>query len=106
MWLVVDMLLFYLRSTSLNQLIKHYYFNNTSHGGSAGNGGQNSVGQYVNGTISGDHCRPLMRLCQRSMMWKLGLGDAYFQQTIMNKLNEKIAMKSSATMKQMTTIWR
>jgi hypothetical protein len=70
---------------SLNQLIKHFYFNNTNHGGSAGNGGKNSVGQYVNGTISGDHCRPLMRLCQRSMMWKLGLADAYFQHAIIDK---------------------
>jgi hypothetical protein len=68
---------------SLNQLIKHFYFNNTNHGGSAGNGGKNAVGQYDNGTISGDHCRPLMRLCQRSIMWKLGLGDAYFR-NIMN----------------------
>jgi hypothetical protein len=64
---------------AFNQLIKHFYFNNTNHGGSAGNGGKNSCGQYENGTISGDHCRPLMRLCQRTIMWKLGLGDAYFQ---------------------------
>jgi hypothetical protein len=61
---------------SLNQLIKHFYFNNTNHGGS------NAVGQYDNGTISGDHCRPLMRLYQRSIMWKLGLGDAYFCNSI------------------------
>jgi hypothetical protein len=64
---------------AFNQLIKHFYFNNTNHGGSAGNGGKNAAGQYVNGTISGDHCRPLMRLCQRTIMWKLGLADAYFE---------------------------
>jgi hypothetical protein len=63
----------------LNQLLKHYYFNNTNHGGSSGNGGKNNAGLYTNGVISGDHCRPLMRLCQRSIMWKLGLGDAYFE---------------------------
>jgi hypothetical protein len=67
---------------SLNQLIKHFYFNNTNHGGSAGNGGKNAVGKFDNGTISGDHCRPLMRLCQRSIMWKLGLGDAYFRTSV------------------------
>jgi hypothetical protein len=67
---------------SLNQLIKHFYFNNTNHGGSAGNGGKNAVGQYVNGIISGDHCRPLMRLCQRSIMWKLDLGNAYFRNNL------------------------
>jgi hypothetical protein len=64
---------------SLNQMLKHYYFNNTNHGGSAGNGGKSGSGLYINGTISGDHCRPLMRLCQRSMMWKLGFGDTYFE---------------------------
>jgi hypothetical protein len=80
---------------ALNQLLKHYYFNNTNHGGSAGNGGKNSVGLYVNGTICGDHCRPLMRLCQRSMMWKLGLGDAYFQKTMSN-CEEQQDLSSSA----------
>ena len=64
---------------SLNQLLKHYYFNNTNHGGSSGNGGKDVSGIYSNATESGDHCRPLMRLCQRSMMWKLGYGDAYFE---------------------------
>jgi hypothetical protein len=64
---------------SLNQLLKHYYFNNTNHGGAAGNGGKNSVRLYKKGVISGNHCRPLMLLCQRSIMWKLGIGDAYFQ---------------------------
>jgi hypothetical protein len=59
---------------SLNQLLKHYYFNNTNHGGSVGNGGKS------NGSIlSGDHCRPLLKLCKRSLMGKLGFGDTYFQ---------------------------
>jgi hypothetical protein len=64
---------------ALNQLLKHYYFNNTNHGGSPGNGGKNQEGKYTNGMIGGDHCCPLMRLCQRSLMWKLGLGDKYFK---------------------------
>jgi hypothetical protein len=63
---------------SLNQLLKHYYFNNTNHGGSKGNGGKDVDGDYKNTTIIGDHCRPLMKLCQRTIMWKLGLGDSYF----------------------------
>jgi hypothetical protein len=29
---------------SLNQLLKHYYFNNTNHGGAAGNGGKMQLG--------------------------------------------------------------
>jgi hypothetical protein len=64
---------------SMNQLLKHYYFNNTNHGGSNGNGGKDSNGLYSNGTISGEHCLPLMRFCQRFLMWKLGLGDDYFE---------------------------
>jgi hypothetical protein len=64
---------------SLNQLLKHYYFNNTNHGGAAGNGGKTKDGKYINGVISGEHCRPLMQLCQRSIMWKLGVGDLYFE---------------------------
>jgi hypothetical protein len=65
---------------SLNQLLKHYYFNNTNHGGAAGNGGKSNTGMYTNGVISGDHCRPLMLLCQRSIMWKLGIGTKYFEE--------------------------
>jgi hypothetical protein len=67
--------------------LKHYYFNNTNHGGAAGNGGKNINGLYTNGVISGDHCRPLMRLCQRSIMWKLGMGQHYFEE---NALKESI----------------
>jgi hypothetical protein len=52
---------------SLNQLLKHYYFNNTNHGGAAGNGGKNNVGLYTNGVLSGDHCRPLM-LCAKDLL--------------------------------------
>jgi hypothetical protein len=66
---------------SLNKLIKHYYYNNTNHGGSYGNGGKDENGSYTKGSISGQHCYPLMRFCQRFMMWKLGHGDAYFQDT-------------------------
>jgi hypothetical protein len=64
---------------SLNKLIKHYYYNNTNHGGSYGNGGKDDNGKYSKGTITGQHCLPLMRFCQRFMMWKLGHGDRYFQ---------------------------
>jgi hypothetical protein len=64
---------------SLNQLLKHYYFNNTNHGGAAGNGGKGTNGLYSNGVISGDHCRSLMLLCQRSIMWKLGVANSYFK---------------------------
>jgi hypothetical protein len=63
---------------ALNQMIKHYYFNNTNHGGSLGNGGKDQNGKFRNKVISGEHCLPLMRLCQRKLMWILGLGDAYF----------------------------
>jgi hypothetical protein len=64
---------------SLNKLLKHYYYNNTNHGGSYGNGGKDQHGNYTKGTITGQHCYPLMRFCQRFMMWKLGHGDIYFQ---------------------------
>jgi hypothetical protein len=59
-------------------MIKHYYVNNTNHGGSLGNGGKDADGKFGNKVVSGDNCLPLMRLCQRALMWKLGLGDAYF----------------------------
>ena len=36
---------------ALNQLLKHFYFNNTNHGGDCGNGGLKK-----DGTISGYHC--------------------------------------------------
>lgn len=77
---------------SLNQLLKHYYFNNTNHGGAAGNGGKNCTGQYTNAVISGDHCRPLMLLCQRSIMWKLGVGDSYFKGMQIEKKNNLLDM--------------
>jgi hypothetical protein len=75
---------------SLNQLLKHYYFNNTNHGGACGNGGKNHDGLYTNGVISGNHCRPLMLLCQGSIMWKLGIasGDAYFENISTRTINE------------------
>lgn len=55
---------------ALNQKLKHFYFNNTNHGGCAGNG---------NGSmLTNDHVKPLTRMCQRFLLWKLGLGDFYF----------------------------
>ncbi|CAB9529733.1 hypothetical protein SEMRO_2605_G332420.1 [Seminavis robusta] len=70
---------------AMNQKLKHFYFNNTNHGGCAGS----SNGDM----IRGDHVRPLMRMCQRSLMWRLGHGDAFFEtQTITatgdNKCND------------------
>jgi hypothetical protein len=50
---------------SLNQLLKLYYFNNTNHGGTAGNGEKSNFSQYTNEVLSEDHCHPLMLLCQR-----------------------------------------
>jgi hypothetical protein len=64
---------------SMNKLIKHYYYNNTNHGGSYGNGGRDENGDYSKATITGQHCYPLMRFCQRFLMWKLGYGDAFFE---------------------------
>jgi hypothetical protein len=72
----------------LNLLLKHYYFNNTNHGGAADNGDKKSVGQYTNEVISGDHCRSRMLLCQRSIMWKLGVGDSYFKDMKINRKNK------------------
>ena len=53
---------------ALNQKLKHFYFNNTNHGGSCGNE-----------MLRGDHVKPLMRMCQRFIMWRLGLGTSFFQ---------------------------
>jgi hypothetical protein len=78
---------------SMNQLLKHYYFNNTNHGGSNGNGGKDAEGEFTKSTIIGDHCRPLMKLCQRTIMWKLGLGDSYFQ----SKLSQATESNSSVS---------
>jgi hypothetical protein len=77
---------------SLNQLLKHFYFNNTNHGGAAGNGGKSIDGEYTNEIISKDHCRPLLQLCQRSIMWKLGIGDTYFEGL------SNFAIKSTSTL--------
>jgi hypothetical protein len=74
----------------LNQLLKHYYFNNTNHGDAAGNGGKSNAGQYTKEVISGYHCRPLMQLCQRSIMWKLGIGDQYFEDNGTSESNGNI----------------
>jgi hypothetical protein len=84
----------------LNQLLKHYYFNNTNHGGASGIGGKNSVGLYTNGVISGNHCRPLMLLCQRSVMWKLGIGDAFFEELY----SETVTMEEVCNHEQITSI--
>jgi hypothetical protein len=67
---------------SLNKLIKHFYYNNTNHGGSNGNGGKDELGNCTKATLSGQHCYPLMRFCQRFMMWTLGYGDKYFERVI------------------------
>ena len=55
---------------ALNQKLKHFYFHNTNHGGCTGNAGE---------MLRGDHVRPLMRMCQRFIMWRLGFGTAFFQ---------------------------
>jgi hypothetical protein len=55
---------------AMNQKLKYFYFHNTNHGGC---GGKHA------GALSGDHVLPLMRLMQRSIMWDLGLGDAFFR---------------------------
>lgn len=56
---------------ALNQKLKHCHFNNTNsctnHGGNQGN--------KHGGVASGEHALPLMKLCQRSAMWKLGLDE-------------------------------
>jgi hypothetical protein len=75
---------------SLNKLIKHYYYYNTNHGGSNGNGGKDENGKYTKGTVSGQHCYPLMRFCQRFMMWKLGYGDKYFKQVMRRDLHMEV----------------
>jgi hypothetical protein len=53
---------------TLNQMLKHFYFNNTNHRGAYGNGGKSADGTYSQIIVCGDHCRPLMRLCQRTLM--------------------------------------
>jgi hypothetical protein len=75
---------------SLNKLIKHYYYNNTNHGGSNGNGGKDENDKYTNGTLREQHCYPLMRFCQRFMMWKLGYGDKYFKQVMRKDLHMEV----------------
>ena len=55
---------------NLNKKIKHYYFHNTNHGGCVG------VGEEA---TKGDHVKPLILMLQRSHLWHLGIGDAYFQ---------------------------
>jgi hypothetical protein len=57
-----------------------------------GNGGKDAHGDYTKGTISGQHCLPLMRFCQRFIMWKLGYGIAYFNNLRKNSifLNETL----------------
>ena len=55
---------------ALNQKTKHYYFNNTNHGGNQGN--------KNGGMVCGNHLLPIMKMWQRWYMWRLGLGDAFF----------------------------
>lgn len=55
---------------AMNQKLKHFYFNDTNHRGCGGN---------KNGAVVSDnHVLPLVRMCQRFVMWKLGIGDAFF----------------------------
>ena len=58
---------------ALNQLLKQFYFNNTNHGGCQGNS--------KSAMVVGEHCKPLIRLCQRRIMWLLGLGQQFFEGT-------------------------
>ena len=53
----------------LNKKLKNYYFHNTNHGGCCGGHGQQ---------IRGDHVLPLMKMCQRNVLWKLGHAGEYF----------------------------
>ena len=53
----------------LNKKLKNYYFHNTNHGGCCGGHGQQ---------IRGDHVLPLMKMCQRNILWKLGHAEEYF----------------------------
>lgn len=64
----------------MNQKLKHHYFNNTNHGGCGGN--------KSGAMISGDHCRLLIRMCQRFVVWKLGIGDDFF-------MSKGIALKTT-----------
>jgi hypothetical protein len=89
---------------SFNQLLKHYYFNNTNHGGSLGNGGKDQNGEYSHGTVSGDHCYPLMRLCQRNIMWKLGLGDTYFENLYPKEITDNNQMEVEQNNQQETLL--
>lgn len=54
---------------AMNQKLKHFHFSDTNHGGCGRNAGE---------MLAGDHVCPLMRMCQRFIVWKLGLGDAFF----------------------------
>ena len=64
---------------ALNQKIKHFYFHNTNHGGSKGNGGKSADEPIV---VTGDHIKPIMRMLSRYIiiLWRLGLGDIFFLQ--------------------------
>ena len=54
---------------ALNQKIKQFYLKNTNHGGFTGKGETATIGE---------HMMPIMRMFQRFIMWKSGLGQAYF----------------------------
>jgi hypothetical protein len=55
---------------AMNKKLKYFYFHNTNHGGCGGR---------KPGALSGDHVLPLMRLMQRSILWTIGWGDAFFR---------------------------
>jgi hypothetical protein len=65
---------------AMNQKLKYFYFHNTNHGGC---GGRQA------GALSGDHVLPLMRLMQRSILWDLGLGDAFFRSDLATTFQKK-----------------
>jgi hypothetical protein len=64
----------------MNQKLKYFYFHNTNHGGCGGR---------QPGALSGDHVLPLMRLMQRSILWDLGLGDAFFRSDLATTFQKK-----------------
>jgi hypothetical protein len=64
---------------AMNQKLKYFYFHNTNHGGCGGR---------QPGALAGDHVLPLMRLMQRSIMWDLGLGDAFFRSEVVTTFQQ------------------
>jgi hypothetical protein len=72
---------------AFNQKLKYFYFHNTNHGGCGGR---------KPGALSGDHVLPLMRLMQRSIMWCLGFGDAFFRTEAVSHFQKKDETEADA----------